>query len=190
MPNTSSAGNVEQNGSQRLNPRQIAIKLIPVVDGPSVRVLDATDEQFEAFIRAVGIAVKAGEEGEKWSFDNRCRAINFALKRGRHLPFVDPNNSGNEQKTIPDMSREIALEASSGDTLDRVVTIVRDEPNIDDTELASLLRLKRPASARFWKVKAYEILGLGTFAGKDEHPLPPTTPSSQSRPYPDLEGEG
>jgi hypothetical protein len=73
-----------------------------------VRILDATDEQFEAFIRAIGIAVKAGDEGEKWSFDNRCRAINFALKHGRTLPFVDPNNSLPEQKTIPSVSPESA----------------------------------------------------------------------------------
>lgn len=110
MQNTSSAGSAEQNGSQRLNPRQIAVKLIAVKDGSPVRVLDASDEQFEAFIREVGIRVKQGDEGEKWSFDNRCRVINFALQRGLHLPFVDPNNSTPEQKTIPEKRPEVALE--------------------------------------------------------------------------------
>lgn len=72
-----------------------------------MRILDATDEQFESFIKEVGIRVKAGDEGEKWSFDNRCRAVNFALKRGRHLPFVHPND---EQKTIPEKQHETASE--------------------------------------------------------------------------------
>ena len=64
-------------------------------------VLDATDEQFEAFIKQVGIPVKDGAEGQRWSFDNRCRAINFARKYGLHLPFADVNNSDTEQKYPP-----------------------------------------------------------------------------------------
>ena len=180
MPNTSSAGNAEQNGLQRLNPRQIAIKLIPVAGGPPVRILDATDEQFEAFIKQVGIVVKAGDEGEKWSFDNRCRAINFALKHGRYLPFVE---SSEEQKTIPGVAREVAPQ---GDVLDRTVAIVRANSTIDDVELASLLGLKRPASARFWRIKAFEILGWL----KDEHPLEPATVPTGGRPYPDVSDEG
>lgn len=80
-------------------------------DGSPVRILDATDEQFEVFIREVGIRIKAGDEGEKWSFDNRCRAINFALKRERLLPFVDPDNSDIEQETIPSTLHESAQEA-------------------------------------------------------------------------------
>ena len=108
MSDTSSVGSAEQNGSQRLNPRQIASKLIPVTDGPPVRVLDATDEQFEAFIKPVGIKVKQGDEGEKWSFENRCRVINFALKRRLHLPFVDVPGivSENEKRS------EVAVQAS------------------------------------------------------------------------------
>jgi hypothetical protein len=74
-------------------------------DGSPVRILDATDEQFEVFIREVGMPVKAGAEGEKWSFDNRCRAINYALKHGLCLPFADvsgmKNNSVDERKTYP-----------------------------------------------------------------------------------------
>jgi hypothetical protein len=131
------------------------------VGASPVRVLDATDEQFEAFIRAIGIAVKAGEEGEKWSFDNRCRAINFALKRGRHLPFVNPNNSEPEQKTIPDVPSESAPQQGMID--------IPDAPTISG-----------------WANIIKATLQSGS---SDEHPLTSTTPASQGRPYPDLEGE-
>lgn len=55
-------------------------------------VLDATDEQFEAFRVAVGIPVDEKEEGKKWSWDNRIRAINHALKYRLKLPFVEENS--------------------------------------------------------------------------------------------------
>lgn len=69
--------------------------------GPPVRVLDATDEQFEVFIREAGVKVRANEEGERWSFDNRVRVINYARKRGLYLPFVDVPGivSGNEKRS-------------------------------------------------------------------------------------------
>jgi hypothetical protein len=89
MPNTSNAGNVEQNGlPDRLNPREIAMKLFRSGE-QTVSILNATDEQFEAFRLQVGIPVKECEEGKKWSFDNRCRAINHALKYGLKLPFIE-----------------------------------------------------------------------------------------------------
>jgi hypothetical protein len=82
----------------RLNPRQIAVKLLPLENGQTVSVLDASDEQFEAFRLVVGIPVKEGEEGVKWSWDNRCRAINHALKYGLKLPFVEQITSGNREE--------------------------------------------------------------------------------------------
>jgi hypothetical protein len=44
------------------------------------------------------------------------------------------------------------------DSLDEVVAILRNNPGITDEQLADKMGLKRPASARFWKVKAQEIL--------------------------------
>jgi hypothetical protein len=46
----------------------------------------------------------------------------------------------------------------SGDKLAMTVAAMRENPSITDAELASILSLKRPASARFWKVKAKELL--------------------------------
>ena len=91
MIDTSNVGSAETDGLQevrRLNPREIAIKKIEI-NGQIVTILDASDEQFEAFRLITGIPVKEGEEGKKWSFDNRCRAINHALKYGLKLSFIE-----------------------------------------------------------------------------------------------------
>lgn len=111
-------------------------------------VLDATDEQFEAFIKQVGIPVRAGDEGQRWSFDNRCRAINYALKYMLHLPFVGPNNSDIEQKYPPqrDMTARHFQNAVSVFELERqmrdehplepmpVPTGGRDYPDLEEGE--------------------------------------------------------
>ena len=46
----------------------------------------------------------------------------------------------------------------TGDKLVITVTAMRDNPQITDQELAGILGLKRPGSARLWKVKAQELL--------------------------------
>jgi hypothetical protein len=66
----------------------VAVKLLPLGNGQTVSILDASDEQFEAFRLVVGIPVKDSED-KKWSFEDRCRAINHALKYGLNLPFVE-----------------------------------------------------------------------------------------------------
>jgi len=39
-----------------------------------------------------------------WSFDDRVRVINFAIKQGRTLNFADENNSNNSvSKTEPEL---------------------------------------------------------------------------------------
>jgi len=102
MIDTSNVGSVERAGLERLNPRQIARKLF-LCEGQPVSVLDATDEQFEAFRIAARIPVSEKEEGKRWSWDNRCRAINHALKYGLKLPFVEedsvpiPNKNNSEE---------------------------------------------------------------------------------------------
>jgi hypothetical protein len=135
-----------------------------VKDGSPVRILDATDEQFEMFIREVGMPVKAGAEGEKWSFDNRCRAINYALKHRLHLPFVDINNSDTEQKASISPAE---LQAS-----------IRGEPGVIDI----------PGAPTF---SALVNIFKGVMTGEiatDEHPLEPVVPSG-GRDYPDVGDE-
>ena len=157
MTNTSNVGNAEQNGSLRLNPRQIAVKLITVAGGSPVSVLDATDEQFEAFIKQIGIPVKAGDEGQRWSFDNRCRAINYALKYRLHLPFVDTNNSEpNKNNSDSEL-------------------LPRPEP-------APQAMIDIPGAPI---ISGWANILKATLQN-DEHPLPPIAPTG-GRDYPDLE---
>jgi len=57
--------------------------------------MDATDAQFQRFVQVAGIPVN--ENGiPEWSFDDRCRVINHALKYGVKLPFVDLTQPTNE----------------------------------------------------------------------------------------------
>lgn len=44
------------------------------------------------------------------------------------------------------------------DKLQMTIEALRTNPNITDEALAGYLALKRPASARFWRLKAIEIL--------------------------------
>jgi hypothetical protein len=46
----------------------------------------------------------------------------------------------------------------SSDKLQMTIEALKNNPHITDEELARYLTLKRPASARFWRLKAIEIL--------------------------------
>ena len=62
----------------------------------------------------------------------------------------------------------------SPDKLQMTIEALKNNPHITDEELAEYLALKRPASARFWRLKAIEILnvpGRGTTS-----PTPVVTP--------------
>ena len=49
------------------------------------------------------------------------------------------------------------------------IEALRANPDMTDEALAEYLSLKRPASARFWRLKAIEILSS---TGKDTGPTP------------------
>jgi hypothetical protein len=94
-----------------LRPVEIAVLLLPGGDEqPPVKVMDATDQQFQAFIASAGIPVDEAGITE-WSFDDRCGIINHAIRYGVSLPFVDPlankNNSESEQKEFGNNSETI-----------------------------------------------------------------------------------
>lgn len=57
----------------------------------------------------------------------------------------------------------------SPDKLQMTIEALRANPDMTDEALAEYLSLKRPASARFWRLKAIEILSS---AGKDTAPTP------------------
>src|SRR6202165_3165307 len=67
----------------------------------------------------------------------------------------DTENNANEQPIhVPPA---MAVEGNP-DKLQMTIEALKANPHITDEELAEYLSLKRPASARFWRLKAIEIL--------------------------------
>lgn len=96
MSDTSNVGNAKSAG-RRLRPFEIATLLIPLQGGETARVMDATDGQFQSFIKGAGVPVD--DQGiAEWSFDDRCGIINHALKYGLQLPFVEQNQFANNSQ--------------------------------------------------------------------------------------------
>jgi hypothetical protein len=57
-------------------------------------VEEASDEQFQVWADASNLLDLIDDGGiAAWSFDDRCRLINFAIQQGRQIVFEDPNNS-------------------------------------------------------------------------------------------------
>jgi hypothetical protein len=114
MNDISSAGTAKSDGSiRRLRPFEIAVLLIPAMNGGMVRVINASDDEFQMFVLTAGLPIDDNGGIAEWSFDDRVGIINHALKHGVALPFVDPNknNSDSEQKTIPEKQPKVAQEA-------------------------------------------------------------------------------
>jgi hypothetical protein len=53
-----------------------------------VSIEDATDNEFDAWVNTHDVPVKENDISG-WSFDDRCRLVNFALAHGYTLIFVD-----------------------------------------------------------------------------------------------------
>jgi len=97
MSDTSNATSAAVNGLQRnLRPWEIAVKCFRTDAGQIIDIEHASDEEFQQFVRYAGIPVK--DKGiTEWSFDDRCGVITFAIRRGIVLPFVDTNNSEDQE---------------------------------------------------------------------------------------------
>ncbi len=68
----------------------------------------------------------------------------------------DAINLGEKRNTSPALA---ALPTEGNpDKLQMTIEVLRSNPNMTDEALAEYLSLKRPASARFWRLKAIEIL--------------------------------
>jgi hypothetical protein len=97
---TSKPGNEAASGLQKnvaLKPWEIAVKLLPLENG-LVDIEHASDAQFQAWIDNTGLSDLVDDEGiAEWSFDDRVRVINFAIKQGRSLQFAGENNSDNSE---------------------------------------------------------------------------------------------
>src|SRR6266568_711866 len=60
---------------RRLPPWELAAKLLPI-NGGAVKLKDATDSQFQAFVASTGMRIRDNGIAE-WSFDDRIRFVNF-----------------------------------------------------------------------------------------------------------------
>ena len=84
------SGSADTNSRPQLDPWDIAHLQICKRDEQPVNIEDATDDEFDAWVKAHAIPVK--ENGiTGWSFDDRCRLVNYALAHGYMLTFVDGN---------------------------------------------------------------------------------------------------
>lgn len=64
----------------------------------------------------------------------------------------------NEANEPNDAEQPAPAPTPIADKLNRTVDALRRDPAMSDEQLAQLLDLKRPASARFWRLKAQEVL--------------------------------
>src|SRR5689334_9376995 len=86
--NGEESGSVDTNSQLQLDPWIIAHLLICTRDEEPISLEDATDDEFDAWVNTHAISVK--ENGiSGWSFDDRCRLVNFALAHGYTLIFID-----------------------------------------------------------------------------------------------------
>ena len=113
--NTSNRTNEEESGSAntnsqlQLDPWIVAHLLICKRDEQPISIEDVTDDEFDAWVKTHGIAVK--ENGiSGWSFDDRCRLVNYALAHGYTLSFLDgkriPEPAQIEEEVSPTVSQE------------------------------------------------------------------------------------
>lgn len=118
-----SVGSVKSDGLpmqefKRLRPWEVAVKLLPIENEQTVDVEHATDQQFQKFVTSIGLPVDDAGIPE-WSFDDRCRAINHALRYGLWVSFADEgNNSDKESKELPkELDAELIDELFGGDEM-------------------------------------------------------------------------
>jgi hypothetical protein len=82
--------------------------------------------------------------------------------------FVAIENDQNDQNSNPTL---VAVPNDGNpDKLQMTIEALRSNPDMTDEALADYLSLKRPASARFWRLKAIEILNA---PGRDTGPTTP-----------------
>jgi hypothetical protein len=71
---------------------------------------------------------------------------------------VDSNQQGITARESTNPAITMTNRESSPDKLQMTIEVLKKQPNMTDEALAEFLSLKRPASARFWRLKATEIL--------------------------------
>lgn len=109
--NTSKPTNGEEPGLSdtkpllQLDPWDIAHLVICKRDEQPINIECATEAEFDTWVEANAIPIK--ENGiSGWSFDDRCRLVNYVLAHGGVLEFVDgtriPANMDSRKETEQD----------------------------------------------------------------------------------------
>ena len=100
--------------------------------------------------------------------DRIKQAMLQAMQEGRKVDYQDIASSAQVgystvKKYAPEIRLEIASSSQQEHTkLELAIQALRENPTITDEELAPLLGLRRAASARFWRLKAREIVQRGS----------------------------
>lgn len=89
----SDPGNEGANGlpKKTLRSWEIAAKLLPSLEnGQPIRIDCASDADFQSWVEANELLDMIDDNGiAAWSFDDRIRVINGAIRRGRTLQFAE-----------------------------------------------------------------------------------------------------
>jgi hypothetical protein len=107
----------------QLDPWEIAHLLICKRDEQLIDIECATDAEFEAWVQVNAIPVKDnGIVG--WSFDDRCRLVNYVLAHGHALEFVDgtripDHTNADEEEMIPTAPLAHDSEADAVETTEK-----------------------------------------------------------------------
>lgn len=91
--NRTAGGGAGSPKKKALRPWEIAVRLFRSGERV-VSVEQASDAEFQAFVDRHHIPVDDAGIAE-WSFDDRVRAINFALRSGIELELFEPENNSN-----------------------------------------------------------------------------------------------
>jgi hypothetical protein len=119
--------------------------------------------------RANGDAVEQSPTQEKAEVSSE---VNRPIT-GQFVTVEDTNATTRVAKSSPITS--VPIVDGNPDKLQMTIEALRAKPDMTDEALAEFLALKRPASARFWRLKAIEILNA---PGRDAADVSPVLQST------------
>jgi len=94
---------------------------------------------------------------------------------GQFVTVEDSSSTSRVAKASPVTSAAMSISDGNPDKLQMTIEALRAKPDMTDEALAEFLALKRPASARFWRLKAIEILNA---PGRDAADVSPVLQSA------------
>jgi hypothetical protein len=104
------------------------------------------------------LANKASQQSNEVSNDSESSREDPQRPITGQFVTVDSNQQGIAAREATNPSMATTNRDSSPDKLQMTIEVLKKQPNMTDEALAEFLSLKRPASARFWRLKATEIL--------------------------------